>query len=273
MAPTARNRLNDAMQPVITLTTDFGQTGPFVGLMKGVILRHAPTAAIVDLTHQVARFQPSEAGFWLARSYRHFPRGTVHVAVVDPGVGTPRLILAAAHEGHTFLAHDNGILPVVLPAGVVIHSLSPAWQARQGWPAPSNTFHGRDIFAPLAAAIASGRAHAQDVGPVATSVVPASIPVATRSGTRIEGCVVALDTWGNLITNIDASLLEGLTGAVVTIAGREVHLVSTYGLAAPGSLMALVNSLGVVEVAWREGSAAVELDLGRGAPVTVRGSS
>ena len=141
------------MTPVITLTTDFGAAGPFVGVMKAVVLQHAPAARIHDLTHHIAPWQPGEAGFWLSRCYRYFPAGSVHVVVVDPGVGTTRAILACAWDGHLFLAPDNGVLPMVVGPGAILHALSSGWLDAQGWPAPSQTFHGRDIFAPLAAAL------------------------------------------------------------------------------------------------------------------------
>ena len=135
---------------IITLTTDFGSQGPFVGVMKGVILGRLPDARIVDLNHEIPAHWPVEAGFWVQRSYRYFPAGTVHVAIVDPGVGTTRSIIAARHDGHLFLAPDNGLLqPLLGSRPAHCHRLADDWLRRQGWPSPSNTFHGRDIFAPL----------------------------------------------------------------------------------------------------------------------------
>jgi S-adenosyl-L-methionine hydrolase (adenosine-forming) len=261
------------MDPVITLTTDFGAAGPFVGVMKAMIWRHAPDARIIDLTHQVAPCDPGEAGFWLERSYRHFPPGSVHVAVVDPGVGTARPILACEHDGHRFLAPDNGILPMVAPAGVALHALADDWAGRRDWPPPSRTFHGRDIFAPLAAAFLAGRAAPADIGPPHGGAVAAAVPAARREQGVVTGKVVAIDNWGNLITNIDAGLLAGLAEPRVGIGHRDVRLFPTYGEAPPGALLALVNSFGVVEVAWREGNAAQLLQLGRGAEVSVAAGS
>lgn len=257
------------MLPLITLTTDFGAAGPYVAMMKAVIARFAPQAGIVDLNHEVAACDPGEAGFWIARCYRHFPAGSVHVAVVDPGVGTARAILAAAHDGHLFLAPDNGLLPMVLPEATPLHALAADWPGRRDWPAPSNSFHGRDIFAPLAAALCTGRAVPADIGPRLQQPVPAAVPPARRVDGEVSGRVIALDNWGNLITNIDASLVAGLAAPRVGIGHRDVRLYATYGDAPPGVLLALVNSLGVVEIAWREGNAAAMLQLGRGAVVRI----
>lgn len=161
------------MAPVITLTTDFGLSGPFVGVMKGAILRRLPNAQILDLTHEIPAHWSVEAGFWLARSFRYFPLGTVHVAVVDPGVGTQRSIIAAEHAGHVFLGPDNGLLqPLLGPNPAHCHRLSDSWLQQQGWPKPSATFHGRDLFAPLAAELAGGRVGVQDIGPAARQLTP-----------------------------------------------------------------------------------------------------
>ena len=261
------------MSAVITLTTDFGDAGPFVAVMKAVIRRYAPQAVIADLTHRIAPCQPGEAGFWLSHCYRYFPPGSVHVAVVDPGVGTARAILACAWDGHVFLAPDNGILPMIVGAGAHMHALSAEWAARQDWPATSSTFHGRDVFAPLAAAMIAGRASPDDIGPETMNVAPAAVPSPSKATGSVTGQVVAVDTWGNLITNINAELIEDFTDPRVSIGHRDVRLTTTYGAAPPGALFALVNSFGVVEIAWREGSAAAMLQLGHGAAVTVVGGA
>ncbi|TLZ02965.1 MAG: SAM-dependent chlorinase/fluorinase [Gammaproteobacteria bacterium] len=143
---------------VITITTDFGHQGPFVGVMKGCMLARFPAARIIDLTHEIVVHWPAEAGFWLARACGYFPAGTVHVAVVDPGVGTSRSIVAVRAGGHLFLAPDNGLLaPVVSRApDALIVRLGAGELARLGVHHPSATFHGRDIFAPVAAGHAAG---------------------------------------------------------------------------------------------------------------------
>jgi S-adenosylmethionine hydrolase len=257
------------VRPVITLTTDFGDAGPFVGVMKAVILRHAPDAPIHDLTHRIAPCHPAEAGFWLARSWAWFPAGSVHVAVVDPGVGTTRDILACEWQGHLFLAPDNGILPMIVGTSGRAHALSAAWRERQGWPAPSRTFHGRDIFAPLAAALLTGRAHVADIGPEVGHPVPAALPPPASEPGRVIGRVVAIDGWGNLITDIEERLLRAMRAPRVEVGDRELRITGTYGEAPPGALLALVNSFGTLEIAWREGNAAQLLGLGHGAIVRV----
>lgn len=257
------------MTPVITLTTDFGIQGPFVAMVKAVIARFAPAAPVVDLCHAVTPCEPAEAGFWIARSHAWFPPGSVHVAVVDPGVGTPRGILAASHGGHLFLAPDNGILPMILPPEVPLHALADDCPGRDAWPRASMSFHGRDIFAPLAAALYSGRLRPGDIGPREQQPVPAAVPPPSSRDGLLHGAVVAIDRWGNLISNIDAGLLAGMRNPIVRIGGEELALAGTYGEAARGALLALVNSLGTVEVACREASAAERLGLRHGAAVTV----
>jgi S-adenosyl-L-methionine hydrolase (adenosine-forming) len=174
---------------VITITTDFGHQGPFVGVMKGVILTRFPDARIVDLTHEIVVHWPAEAGFWLARAFGYFPPGTVHVAVVDPGVGTSREILAVSVEDHVFLAPDNGLLAPVIarhPDAAVIR-LDSQRMTRFGLHRPSATFHGRDIFAPIAAELAAGRCATSDLGPPAGPIVPAWVDEPTVDSSGIAG--------------------------------------------------------------------------------------
>jgi S-adenosylmethionine hydrolase len=255
---------------VITLTTDFGLKGPFVGVMKGAILARLPEVTIVDLTHDIPVHWPIEAGFWLARSYRYFPPGTVHVAVVDPGVGTARSIVAGEHDGHVFLGPDNGLLqPVLGSQPARCHRLSEAFRHQQGWPSPSNTFHGRDIFAPLAADLAAGRTAITDIGPAAGELIPSLQDEPVAGSHEVRGTVIAIDNFGNLITNIDAALLAGYRKPEVLAAGHRLAVQRTYGDARPGEFLALINSFGVLEIARAEGSAAESLGLGRGAPVIV----
>jgi S-adenosyl-L-methionine hydrolase (adenosine-forming) len=258
------------MSRLITLTTDFGHLGPFVGVMKGVILSRLPDARIVDLTHEIPAHWPYEAGFWLARAYQSFPAGTVHLAVVDPGVGTGRSIIAGEYAGHCFVGPDNGLLfPILGRREARCHRLTEAWRNRQGWPAPSSTFHGRDIFAPLVAELAAGRVAVADIGPQVDDLVPSLQEEPVAGEHEVRGLVVAMDTFGNLITNIDADLLKAWRKPDVLAGGQRLALRRTYGDAKPGELLALVNSFGVLEIARAEGSAAESLGLGRGAPVIV----
>jgi len=262
------------MTQVITLTTDFGHKGPFVAVMKGAILQRAPDARIVDLTHEIHVHWPAEAGFWLARAYRYFPTGSIHVAVVDPGVGTQRDIVAVEFDGHVFLAPDNGLLPTQFEnlAQRRAWHLSEHWRASRGWSQPSNTFHGRDIFAPLAAELATGLIEPADIGPAVSELVPSLLEEPVVNDGQIQGTVVTIDHFGNLITNIDQRLLADFQAPQVTVAGHRFDIRSTYGNAMPGDFLALINSFEVVEIARAEGSAADSLGLGRGAPVTVLGS-
>ena len=257
---------------IVTITTDFGHQGPFVATMKGMILRRLPNARIIDVTHEVPVYWPAEAGFWLARSYAYFPSGTVHIAVVDPGVGTSRDIIAVEANGHAFLAPDNGLLaPIVgrTKSASIRRVDLPAASTRFNLTTPSATFHGRDIFAPIAAEIAAGRAEPSELGPGIGDIVPAWVDDPTATADHIAGVVITIDHFGNLITNIDAELVQRLRSPVVKTGGHTFPLKRTYGDVRPGDYLALINSFGVVEIARAEQSAAEGLGLGRGAPVTV----
>jgi hypothetical protein len=257
---------------IVTITTDFGHQGPFVGVMKGVIYTRFPAARIVDLTHEIVVHWPAEAGFWLARSFTYFPPGTVHVAVVDPGVGTQRDIVAVGVHGHVMLAPDNGLLaPVVsrFPDAAIVR-VQPAALARFGAHRPSATFHGRDIFAPLAAELAAGRCIPAELGTATRTLVPSWVEDPVRERGAIHGVVITIDHFGNLITNIDGGLIEGLKEPQVRAGSHIFPVRRTYGDVRPGEYLALVNSFGVLEIARAEQSAAEGLGLSRGAPVEVR---
>ncbi|HEX7027459.1 MAG TPA: SAM-dependent chlorinase/fluorinase [Gammaproteobacteria bacterium] len=256
----------------ITLTTDFGADSPFVGVMKAVIWARFPQARIVDLFHGVAPYDTDEGGFWLGRTYHWSAPGTVHVAVVDPGVGSSRRIIAARHAGHVFLAPDNGLLVQAFSSGsdgVEYRVLDIDSLPGIELPFISATFHGRDIFAPVAAWLASGRYRFESLGPSAESIAGAKMSPARLSAGRIEGTVVSIDRYGNLISNIDGSLLEGRSSSRVACAGGSFPWVKTYSEAATGELVALINSLGVVEIACTQGHAAGRLGIQRGAVITI----
>ena len=257
---------------VITLTTDFGHKGPFVGVMKGRIYSRMAGARIVDITHEILVHWPAEAGFWLARAYPYFPPGTVHVAVVDPGVGTSRDIVAVQAGGHLFLAPDNGLLAPLVGRddGARIVRVDAQALARLSITRPSATFHGRDIFAPLAAELAAGRCAFADLGPPLETLVPSWVEEASGDDSAVHGVVITLDHFGNLITNIDAHWVVRMGSPRVYAANHAWPLLRTYGDVKPGEYLALVNSFGVVEIARAEQSAADGLGLSRGAPVVVR---
>jgi S-adenosylmethionine hydrolase len=257
---------------LITLTSDFGLRDPFVGVMKGRILGVAPTVRIVDLTHDIVAHWPAEAGFWLRRSFRYFPAGTVHVAVVDPGVGTARDIAMVLFEGHIFLAPDNGLLDEVVrdQRGAKLWHLDMTQLEGLGIDRPSATFHGRDIFAPIAAALADNRIKPEGIGRDVDALIPSWVDDVTVGEHRVSGVVITIDHFGNLITNIDRRACEKLIDPVVHAGKLSLPLRRTYGDVRPGDPIALFNSFGVVEIAVAEGRAVDVLGLSRGAPVSVQ---
>jgi S-adenosylmethionine hydrolase len=240
--------------------------------MKGAILSRAPDCQIVDLTHGIHAHWPVEAGFWLQKSYQHFPEGSIHIAVVDPGVGTGRAILVAEADGHIFLAPDNGLLARTLQASdnSVLYRLSMEWLKGLDWPQPSFTFHGRDIFAPLAAEFSIGRAAPADIGPQITDYCPCPLDQPTLADDTVHGAVITIDHFGNLITNIESSTISKLKNPVVLTAGKTFRFHKTYGSCKTGDYLALINSFAVVEISRSQGNAAESLGLGRGTPVTIR---
>lgn len=256
---------------IVTLTTDFGLRDPFVGVMKGQMLLRHRAIQVVDLTHEIVAHWPAEAGFWVAKSFRYFPQGTVHVAVVDPGVGSSRNVLVVEGGGHVFLAPDNGLLAAVIDAQEhpVVRRLAPAMSAELHLPTPSATFHGRDIFAPIAAELASGRVAPDRLGPVVAEWVPGWLDEPVVSADHVSGQIVTIDHFGNLITNIESALLPQVPHPTVLVGGHAILLRRTYSDVRPGDYLALVNSFGVLEIARAEQSAAEGLGLARGAPVTV----
>ncbi len=255
---------------VITITTDFGHRGPFVGTMKGVMVSRLPGVQIIDLTHEAYVHWPAEAGFWLERSYQYFPKGTVHLAVVDPGVGTDRDVLLVIGDGHAFLAPDNGLLgDVVARVRGTVYRVDPARLKGFGIERLSATFHGRDLFAPLAAELAGGRAVPASIGAPTLDYVPSLIDAPEKRSGELRGMVITTDHFGNLITNIEGTELAAFRQPEVRAAGHRIPLRRTYADVAPGELLALVNSVEVLEIAAAEGNAAELLGLGRGGPVLV----
>ncbi len=261
------------MQPsgVITITTDFGHKGPFAAVMKGVIISRFPDAKVIDLAHDIPAQWPPEAGFWVSRSYHYFPRGSVHIAIVDPGVGTERDILIVEYDGHYFMAPDNGLLAQMLDDAddAAVFKLDIDALDRLGIGVPSATFHGRDIFAPVAAELAAGTTRPVAIGTATREWIPAWLDPPEAIGGSVSGVIVTLDTFGNLISNIDAALIDGFAEPVAHIAGHQIPMLTTYGRAKPGDYLALINSFGVVEIAKAEGDAAEGLGSERGAPISL----
>ena len=255
---------------IVTLLSDFGTRDGYVGALKGVILARFPAARLVDLAHELAAGDVAAASAVLAQSAPFFPAGTVHVAIVDPGVGTARRGVAIGVGGQLYVGPDNGIFTAVLHSTgpVVAHAL----EKRRLWREPvSPVFHGRDVFAPVAAHLAGGGLLA-DLGPALApeSLVrlPAREPVPEPDGLRGE--VVHVDRFGNLITNLRAPGPESAGAATVLVADRELALARTYGDAAPGELLALVGSSGRIEIAVNGGSAAAVLSCSVGLVVILR---
>lgn len=254
---------------VITITTDFGHKGPFAAVMKGVILKRFREATVIDLAHDIPAHWPPEAGFWISRSYQYFPPGSVHIAIVDPGVGTDRNIVIVEHDEHIFLAPDNGLLAPLLEIADKIYKFDDKSLKKLGLDKPSMTFHGRDIFAPVAAEFAAGRMLPKDLGSETADWTPGWLEEPEITADRISGVVVTIDAFGNLITNIDGSLIQDFKKPNVHLAGHDFEIKPTYGRVEPGAFLALINSFGVIEIACAEGSAADGLGTERGAPVVV----
>jgi S-adenosylmethionine hydrolase len=247
------------MRPIITLLTDFGTADGYVAELKGVLLTCAPEATVVDASHEVPAHDVESARLALARYWRRFPPGTVHLAVVDPGVGTPRAALAVASDGRFLVGPDNGVLsPALLAAGARVVSLPVP-------PRAAPTFHGRDVFAPAAARLALGESLDSLGAPVDDAVVRRTPEARRLPDGGIEGCVIAIDRFGNAVTN-----LLTLGGGSVEVDGRAVPVRRVYEEVAPGAPLALVGSNGLLEIAVREGSAAARLGLARGARVVLR---
>ncbi|MCJ7591577.1 MAG: SAM-dependent chlorinase/fluorinase [Woeseiaceae bacterium] len=256
---------------VITLTTDFGHKGPFAAVMHGVILTRNPNAKVIDLAHDIPPQWPPEAGFWISRAYSYFPRGSIHIAIVDPGVGTEREILVVEYDGHVFMAPDNGLLAPLLD-----HADNPRiWQLdierlkSLNLARPSDTFHGRDIFAPVAAELAAGRLALTAIGNSVSEWTPGWLDDPDVSPGKVSGTIITIDAFGNLISNIDQALIKDFREPVAHIAGHQIPTLTTYGRAKPGDLLALINSFGVIEIAKSEGSAAEGIGSERGAPLVM----
>jgi len=253
---------------IITLTTDFGLADGYVGILKGVILGIAPDVRLVDLSHDILPQDVAAAAFVLARAAPYFPAGTVHLAIVDPGVGSHRRPLAVTTPAARYVGPDNGLFTAALaePGAQAWELDRPAF-----WlPDVSRTFHGRDIFAPVAAHLAKG-APIHSLG--AAIPDPVRLEAAwppRRSDGGITGRVIYVDRFGNLITDIPGGWVAG-EGWRCEIAGRRIDRVSTTYAAAPrGDLLVLVSSAGAVEIAVRDGNAAALLGVGVGAPVTLQ---
>ncbi len=258
---------------VISLLTDFGNKDGFVGVMKGVIWGIAPQAQIADISHEVAPQNVLQGAILLEKSYRYFPAGSVHVAVIDPGVGTARRAIAARIGEHYFVAPDNGLLTAVLQDAETRGELVDIVQLDQPqfWlPDISRSFHGRDIFAPVGAHLAQGTP-LNKIGSPAGEVILLDMPQPQDVENGWEAQVILVDVFGNLITNLSEDLLAGRQVATVACRGKIVQGVqNTFGEAQVGDLIAMLDSSGRLSLCVVNGSAAESLRAAVGDPVTVK---
>jgi S-adenosyl-L-methionine hydrolase (adenosine-forming) len=253
--------------PILTLTTDFGLSDHYVGSMKGVILGICPRARIVDISHQASPYAIAEGAFLIAQSYASFPRGTVHVVVVDPGVGSERRPILAKAAGQYFVAPDNGVLGMIFAREK--HKVRVISNERYFRHPVSQTFHGRDIFAPVAAHLASGVASAK-IGPAITDYIrlPFESPRQTAPG-MWTGEILKIDHFGNVITNFLAEDFPALSQ--LSIGRTKVRrLVGTYAAAPAGELVVIAGSAGYLEVSLNQGSAAEKIGCRSGDPCQIR---
>jgi S-adenosylmethionine hydrolase len=257
---------------IITVLTDFGTRDAYVGIMKGVVLGICPAAQLVDLTHAVPP-QAVRIGALLLRSaVDFFPDGTVHLAVVDPGVGAARDPVLVVTARAMLVGPDNGLLaPSAAALGVrTVHRLERAELFRQP---VSQTFHGRDIFAPVAARLAAGTPP-EAFGPERSALQPLDLPAPRSEAGAVHGEVIHVDHFGNLITNIPADALASFRAQSLSVRIAEMTrlpLVPTYAAVAPGAPLALIGSWGMLEVAVRDGNAAEQLRAGTATRVSVVG--
>jgi S-adenosyl-L-methionine hydrolase (adenosine-forming) len=259
-------------RPIITLTTDYGSNDHLVGTLKGVILKINPEANIVDITHHVTPYDLLDGALAIGSAYSYFPPRTIHVVVVDPGVGTDRRPLLVSGETQYFVAPDNGVLSLVFEreeslvvrhANVEHYYLQPV----------SKTFHGRDIFAPIAAWLSKG-SQASSMGDEITDHKKFSMPKPKVAEGALKGVVLRVDSFGNLVTNFRAEDLPAQSlenGKVQFQLGNHTvsRLVDTFAQGAPGEAFAYVGSNGFVEIGINRGNASRSMGVGRGVQVTL----
>ncbi len=257
--------------PIITLTTDYGTSDHLVGVMKGVILKVNPEARIVDINHNVMPFDILDAALTIGMAYAHFPPKTIHLVVVDPGVGSQRRPILVTGDQHYYVAPDNGVLSMIYerePKVTVRHITAEHYFLNP----LSNTFHGRDIFAPVAAWL-SKNWQTPSFGDEVTDFVRFTLPKPKVAGSTIKGVVLKVDNFGNLITNLtleDVPQVAAGGNFKITAGSREIDkLAETYAHGAPGEVLAVIGSSGFLEISVNKGHAAKSLSMQRGAEVTV----
>jgi len=263
-----------ARNPIITLTTDFGTNDHFIGTMKGVILSIEPDAQIIDICHAVQAFDVLDGALTISQAYSYFPTGTIHMVVVDPGVGTARRPLIVSSDRHHFVAPDNGVLSLIYQREQRLSARHVTGEHYFLQPV-SNTFHARDIFSPVAAYLAKG-VDPEKFGEAVTDFVRFSAPKPKAANENtLRGVVLKVDRFGNLITNItpqDAPMLFGENPGTfkIVVGQREIREIKeAYALGAPGEVFGIMGSMGYLEVAANRGSAAQLLGVGKGTDVNI----
>jgi S-adenosylmethionine hydrolase len=255
-------------KPIITLTTDFGTRDGYAGAVKGVIKRINPDAEVVDISHEIESFDVLGAAFALNNFYRYFPKGTVHLTVVDPGVGSERQPLLIRSQDFFFVGPDNGIFSFVLQnetiTDMVVLSDKKYFLAE-----PSVTFHARDIFAPVAAYLSRG-IDVNEFGPAAKECLRLVIPEPKPSTDRLRGEIIHADGFGNLVTNVAADSLRGKKIRAITVGRRRIErLARSYSEIEEGEVGALIGSSNLLEIAFNQGSAREALRSKVGSAVTI----
>lgn len=258
------------MAGVITLTTDYGSRDAFAASIKGVLLKVNPQAQIIDVTNEIAPQDIWEAAFTLRSAYNYFPKGTIHLAIVDPGVGGSRRPIIVVTESYYFVGPDNGIFSLIYLEAerLRVHHITSTHYFQ---PSPGPTFHGRDVFAPVASWLSKG-IPSGNFGEEITDYVKLNVPVPKRTQTGIDGHVVHIDRFGNVITNITYKELrgvlaegEGTVALGIQVAGREIKgMKRFYAEAAPGEPAAIINSSGYLEVFVFKQNARQALGIKRG---------
>lgn len=260
------------LPPLITLTTDFGLADHYAGTMKGVILSRCPGARLIDISHEVQPFSLYSGAYTIDQAAPYYPSGTVHLVIVDPGVGTTRRAIVVEALGQYFVAPDNGVLSMILARD----RNARAWEIsnRTLWlAAPSSTFHGRDVFAPVAAALASGAVRPSAVGPPADQLqLLNGLEAEAASPGAWRGRVLSVDRFGNVITNFRAALFAAISSQAFRLqfrGGEITQWSETFGLAAPSGCFAYFGSSAYVEAGLNQGNAAAALAVSPGDPVSL----
>jgi S-adenosyl-L-methionine hydrolase (adenosine-forming) len=253
--------------PLITLTTDFGTRDGFVAQMKGVILGINPRARLIDVTHDIEPYSVLEGALVLKGISSHFPSGSIHIAVVDPGVGSNRRGIVLCTEDQTYVGPDNGLFSLIMSDNRA-YELREIQNPEYMLPEPHPTFHGRDIFAPVAAHLSAGKPF-EEVGPLVHDPTKLSIPTVGENAAGLEGAVIYVDRFGNLTSIIENAMLSKIVGTVCVGNVKIQGLSRFFGEVPEGEAMALINSFDLLEIAVNQSNAAQVFGIGKGEPVRV----